>query len=56
MKNLLNKKIYTLKGRLIDMLKKKATNMKRCTYVVVDEADKMFSMGFEYQVKNLNES
>lgn len=37
-------------GRLIDLVKKKATNFKRCTYVVLDEADKMFSMGFEYQV------
>ncbi len=37
-------------GRLIDMVKKKATNLKRCTYFVIDEADKMFSMGFEYQV------
>ena len=37
-------------GRLIEMVKKKATNFKRCTYIVIDEADKMFSMGFEYQV------
>ncbi len=36
-------------GRLIDMITKKATNLwSRCTYVVIDEADKMFSMGFEY--------
>jgi ATP-dependent RNA helicase DDX42 len=32
------------------MIKKKATNFMRTTYVVLDEADKMFSMGFEYQV------
>lgn len=38
-------------GRLIEMVKKKATNLRRCTYMVIDEADKMFSMGFEYQVK-----
>lgn len=37
-------------GRLIEMVKKKATNFKRCTYLVIDEADKMLSMGFEYQV------
>lgn len=41
-------------GRLIEMVKKKATNLKRCTYFVIDEADKMFSMGFEYQVKRHN--
>jgi len=29
------------------MLKKKATNMRRCTFVVLDEADKMLGMGFE---------
>ena len=38
---------------MIDMIRKKATNLKRCTYVVIDEADRMFSMGFEYQVKKL---
>lgn len=35
-------------GRLIDMVKKKALNFARTTYTVIDEADKMFSMGFEY--------
>jgi superfamily II DNA/RNA helicase len=28
------------------MLKKKATNMLRATIVILDEADKMFDMGF----------
>jgi ATP-dependent RNA helicase DDX42 len=36
-------------GRLIDMLKMKATNMQRVTYLVLDEADRMFDMGFEPQ-------
>ena len=31
-------------GRLIEMVKKKATNFIRTTYVVLDEADKMFNM------------
>lgn len=34
-------------GRLMEMIQKKATNLRRCTYIVIDEADKMFSMGFE---------
>jgi ATP-dependent RNA helicase DDX42 len=42
--------IVATPGRLIEMLKKKATNLKRCTYLVIDEADSMFSLGFEYQV------
>ena len=35
-------------GRIIDMVRLKALNFSRCTFVVLDEADKMFSMGFEY--------
>ena len=33
-------------GRLIDLVKKKATNLRRVTYLVFDEADRMFDMGF----------
>ncbi len=40
--------IVATPGRLIEMIKKKATNLQRCTYLVIDEADKMFNMGFEY--------
>jgi len=36
----------SLQGRLIDLVKKKATNLRRVTYVVFDEADRMFDMGF----------
>jgi ATP-dependent RNA helicase DDX42 len=39
-------------GRLIDMVRKGAFNLgSRCTFVVVDEADVMFNMGFEYQIR-----
>ena len=37
-------------GRLIDHIKKGNTNLLRTTYLVFDEADRMFEMGFEYQV------
>lgn len=33
-------------GRMIDMVKIKATNLQRVTFLVLDEADKMFNMGF----------
>lgn len=38
-------------GRIIDMIKMKATNLARVTFLVLDEADRMFDMGFEPQVK-----
>ena len=37
-------------GRLLDLLKEAACTMKRATYLVLDEADRMFEMGFEPQV------
>lgn len=40
-------------GRLIDLVKKKATNLQRVTYLVFDEADRMFDMGFEPQVRSI---
>jgi ATP-dependent RNA helicase DDX42 len=40
-------------GRLIEMVQNKSTNLRRCTMVVLDEADRMFEMGFEYQVRSI---
>lgn len=40
-------------GRMIDMLAAnsgRVTNLRRVTYIVLDEADRMFDMGFEPQV------
>ncbi|ESO02986.1 hypothetical protein HELRODRAFT_132273, partial [Helobdella robusta] len=39
--------------RLIDLVKKKATNLQRVTYLVFDEADRMFALGFEPQVVSI---
>lgn len=43
-------------GRMIDMLTSnggRVTNLRRVTYVVLDEADRMFDMGFEPQVMRI---
>ncbi|CAJ0584811.1 unnamed protein product, partial [Mesorhabditis spiculigera] len=46
-------------GRMIEMLAAnsgKVTNLRRCTYLVLDEADRMFDMGFEPQVMKIVEN
>eukprot|EP00930_Biecheleria_cincta_P000980 TRINITY_DN10215_c1_g1_i1.p1 TRINITY_DN10215_c1_g1~~TRINITY_DN10215_c1_g1_i1.p1 ORF type:complete len:887 (+),score=162.60 TRINITY_DN10215_c1_g1_i1:136-2796(+) len=40
-------------GRLIDVVKMRGCDLRRCTYVVLDEADRMFHMGFEYQMRSI---
>ena len=40
-------------GRLIDFLENGATNLRRCTYLVLDEADRMLDMGFEPQIRKI---
>jgi len=40
-------------GRLLDHLEQKNTNLKRVTYFVLDEADRMLDMGFESQLRIL---
>lgn len=44
---------------MIDMLAAnngRVTNLRRVTYVVLDEADRMFDMGFEPQVNKILEN
>ncbi|XP_022948804.1 DEAD-box ATP-dependent RNA helicase 24 isoform X1 [Cucurbita moschata] len=40
-------------GRLIDMIKMKALTMSKATYLVLDEADRMFDLGFEPQIRSI---
>jgi ATP-dependent RNA helicase DDX46/PRP5 len=45
--------IVATPGRLVDLLAAnsgRVTNLRRVTYIVLDEADRMFDMGFEPQV------
>ena len=43
-------------GRMIDVLTTsgdKITNLQRCSYIVLDEADRMLDMGFEPQISRI---
>jgi ATP-dependent RNA helicase DDX5/DBP2 len=40
-------------GRLIDMLESGKTNLRRVTYLVLDEADRILDMGFEPQIRKI---
>ena len=42
-------------GRLIDFLEMGKTNLRRTTYLVLDEADRMLDMGFEPQIRKIIE-
>ncbi|KAK6169055.1 hypothetical protein SNE40_020181 [Patella caerulea] len=42
-------------GRLIDFLETEKTNLRRTTYLVLDEADRMLDMGFEPQIRKILE-
>lgn len=45
--------IVATPGRFIDMIKMKATNLRRVSYLVLDEADRMFDLGFGTTLRNL---
>lgn len=43
-------------GRLLDLLEAGVTNLRRVTYLVMDEADRMLDMGFEPQISRIVEN
>ena len=43
-------------GRLIDLLNTRIAVLNHCSYIVLDEADRMIDMGFEPQVNKILES
>ncbi|MBI2547950.1 DEAD/DEAH box helicase [Candidatus Woesearchaeota archaeon] len=45
--------VVSTPGRLLDHLKRGTINISRVTILVLDEADKMFEMGFVEDVKNI---
>jgi ATP-dependent RNA helicase DDX42 len=49
-----NEVVISTPGKLIEFLRKKAFSLSsRCTFLVVDEADRMFDLGFEYQLRSI---
>jgi superfamily II DNA/RNA helicase len=38
---------------LLDFLETADTNLRRCTFLALDEADRMLDMGFEKDIKNI---
>uniref|UniRef100_A0A0N4Z8W3 RNA helicase n=1 Tax=Parastrongyloides trichosuri TaxID=131310 RepID=A0A0N4Z8W3_PARTI len=45
--------IVATPGRLIDFLATETTNLRRCSFLVLDEADRMLDMGFEPQIRKI---
>jgi superfamily II DNA/RNA helicase len=40
-------------GRLLDFLAAGVTSLSHCSYLVLDEADRMLDMGFEPQIRDI---
>ncbi|XP_065314199.1 uncharacterized protein LOC135923405 [Gordionus sp. m RMFG-2023] len=48
--------IIACPGRLMDFMENNKTNLKRCSYLVLDEADRMLDMGFEPPIRKIIKS
>lgn len=42
-------------GRLLDFIQSGCTNMRRVSFLIMDEADRMLDMGFEPQIREIIE-
>jgi ATP-dependent RNA helicase DDX3X len=47
--------IVATPGRLIDMMERGIVSLRQCTYLCLDEADRMLDMGFEPQIRRIVE-
>ena len=47
--------IIATPGRLLDLLNEKQLTLNKCTFLVLDEADRMLDMGFEPQIRKIIE-
>ncbi|PAV63785.1 hypothetical protein WR25_26297 isoform A [Diploscapter pachys] len=45
--------VFATPGRLLDFLESNETNLRSCSYLVLDEADRMLDMGFEPQIRKI---
>merc|ERR1712110_662480 len=45
--------IVACPGRLLDFIQSGTTNMTRCSFLIMDEADRMLDMGFEPQIRKI---
>ncbi|KFD47575.1 hypothetical protein M514_11539 [Trichuris suis] len=45
--------IIATPGRLNDLIRQNIVSLKRCRYLVLDEADRMLDMGFEPQIRQI---
>src|SRR5678815_4857893 len=43
--------VVATSGRLIDLIERKAINLEKIKYVVLDEADEMLNMGFQHDIE-----
>lgn len=45
--------IVATPGRLLDLISRRAVNLQQTTHLILDEADEMFSMGFQPDIKKI---